>query len=451
VVRETVDGSGFAGWFAGALAVGAGIGALWVWDRRRRERNRRTDAEEERAQALEELAFSKGHGASSSVEGAPRRWSFHFVAKGGLSLIHFIGNRLHRDRDTRPRILLLHTSDSFVVRNDEKFVRGLFDTRAFVVKQFPRRAFAWNLVGLTFWTLRHIWRAQGVFFRFVDYYAVIPAFFTSLLRKKLWIVLGGYDAHHLPRWNYGVYHTRLRAWCARYAVRRATHLLPVHESLWDGWNTYIDPPSRTGVKSLVPGIRARVHVVHNGFDSAFWRPDPTLERSRTVIVVAGIPASLPQDAKARTAHLKGIWLTLDVAHLLPDVQFTLAGLDADILSGGRTCPPNVTFAGYLAPGELRRLYQRAKVYAMPSMTEGMPSSLADAMLCECVPVGSNANGIPLLIGDTGFIVEHPSPQDWAAAIEKALVAQTGPQARKRITAEFSMARRFAALREVLSV
>lgn len=404
-----------------------------------------------RKRALEELAFSKGHGAASSVEGAPRRWSFHFVAKAGLSLIYRIGNWFHRDRDTRLRILLLHTSDSSVVRNDEHFLTGLFDTRIFVVKQFPQRAYAWNLVGLTFWMLRHIWRARGVFFRFVDYYAVIPALFTSLLGKKFWIVLGGYDAHHLPQWNYGVYNTRFRAWCAQFAIRRATHLLPVDESLWDGWNSYVDPPAPTGVKSLVSGIKAQVHVIHNGFDSAFWRPDSTVERGRTVLVVAGIPASLPESTKDRTLHLKGVWLTLGVARQMPDVTFTIAGAKHDILPPGTTCSPNVAFAGYLAPGELRRLYQRTRVYAIPSITEGMPSSLAEAMLCECVPVGSNVNGVPLLIGDTGFIVERSDPDLWAAALKKALASDTGRKARERIAAQFSIARRFEALREVMAI
>jgi glycosyltransferase involved in cell wall biosynthesis len=204
------------------------------------------------------------------------------------------------------------------------------------------------------------------------------------------------------------------------------------------------------VKSLVSGIGGEVHVIHNGFDSAFWRPDPTARRGRTVVVVAGIPGSLPESAKERTLHLKGVWLTLEVARKLPDVAFALAGAESAILPQGTACPPNVTFVGYLAPGQLRRLYQHAKVYAIPSLTEGMPSSLADAMLCECVPVGSNVNGIPRLIGETGLIVERPDPDLWAAAVEKALASDAGHKARERIAAQFSMARRFAALREVVA-
>lgn len=422
------------------------------WSRLRRGRRRREECgrEPRRRRTLDELAFSKGHAAASSVEGAPRRWSFHYLAKGGLSVLHGIAGHVRESEETRPRLLVLHTSGSSVVRNDEHFLSGLFDVRLFTVRQSPNRTFAWNLVRLAFWMLRHIWTARGVFFRFADYYAVVPAFFTSLLRKRLWIVLGGYDAHHLPQWNYGVYDTPVRAWCARYAIRRATHLLPVHESLWDGWNRYIDPPVRTGVKSLVTGITAQVHVIHNGFDSAFWRPDPTAVREQRVLVVAGIPSGLSERARVRTMHLKGLSLTLDVAQMVPEFLFSIAGVDRDVLPAGTGCPGNVAFSGFLAPGELRRLCQRTKVYAIPSITEGMPSSLAEAMLCGCVPVGSNVNGIPLLIGDTGVIVDHPDPEPWAVAIRKAMGSDSGPRARERIASHFTMARRFAALRDVMT-
>jgi len=442
-------------WFGGFLMLLlGGVGGYRVLVGSSRRRKGEPPEERRRRRTLEEIAFSKGHAASSSVEGKPRRWSFHFAAKLALDLMYRLTSLFERTHEARAKVLLLHTFDSAVIRNDERLLSDMFDTRVFTLRVYPQSAYLRNLVHLFFWMLWHIWGARGVFFRFVDYYAAIPAFFTWIFRKKLWIVLGGYDAHHFPRYHYGVYDTPVRAWCARFAVRRATHLLPVDESLWDGVNTYIswvhaDPPAKTGVKSLVPGIRADVRVIHNGFDSVFWQPDPKVQRDLSVLTIAGIPKALSESAKERTALLKGVLLILDVAAKMPQYRFLIAGTDRASLPEGLACPANVEFTGYLVPGELRRLYQKTKVFAMPSMTEGMPSALADAMLCECVPVGSSVNGIPRLIGETGFVVERPEASQWVAAIEKAMHVSMGPAARERIVAEFSIEKRRRQLQEVL--
>ena len=226
------------------------------------------------------------------------------------------------------------------------------------------------------------------------------------------------------------------------------------ESLWDGVNTYIswvhaDPPAKTGVKSLVPGIRADVRAIHDGFDSVFWQPDPKVQRDLSVLTVAGIPKALPESAKKRTALFKGVPLILEVAAKMPQYRFIIAGTDRASLPEGLACPANVEFTGYLAPGELRRLYQKAKVFAMPSMSEGMPSALAEAMLCECVPVGSNVNGMPNLIGDAGYVIHAPDPELWAKAINEAMQSDAGPRARQRILEHFSLEKRYARLREII--
>ena len=38
--------------------------------------------------------------------------------------------------------------------------------------------------------------------------------------------------------------------------------------------------------------------------------------------------------------------------------------------------------------------------------EGLPNSLCEAMLCECIPIGSAYFGTPSAIGDTGLIFNH---------------------------------------------
>ena len=83
-------------------------------------------------------------------------------------------------------------------------------------------------------------------------------------------------------------------------------------------------------------------------------------------------------------------------------------------------------------------YNRAKVFVQASITEGMPFTLNEAMLCECIPVGSNVNGIPDAIGDTGIIVKKRSADVLEDAIRQALQLNTGAVARKCALDNFSM-------------
>jgi glycosyltransferase involved in cell wall biosynthesis len=65
------------------------------------------------------------------------------------------------------------------------------------------------------------------------------------------------------------------------------------------------------------------------------------------------------------------------------------------------------------------------------------------MLCECIPVGINNGGIPIAIGDAGFIIEDWNVDVAVESINKALKANEylGKKARKRIIEKFSLEKR----------
>ena len=91
--------------------------------------------------------------------------------------------------------------------------------------------------------------------------------------------------------------------------------------------------------------------------------------------------------------------------------------------------------------ELREFYRRAKVYCQLSMREGHPNALAEAMLCECVPVGTDIPGVRGVMGDTGYIVPLGDAERTADAVRKALLSHKGKEARERIKNLFSLEQR----------
>jgi glycosyltransferase involved in cell wall biosynthesis len=103
---------------------------------------------------------------------------------------------------------------------------------------------------------------------------------------------------------------------------------------------------------------------------------------------------------------------------------------------------NLKIIPYFCPMEtLVDYFNKATVYLQVSITEGMPVSLGEAMLCECIPVGSNVNGIPDAIGNTGIIVNKRDVTSLEDALRKALLMDTGKEARKYTLSHFSVAER----------
>jgi len=96
---------------------------------------------------------------------------------------------------------------------------------------------------------------------------------------------------------------------------------------------------------------------------------------------------------------------------------------------------------------LAGLMSRSKVYVQASLHEGFGCALAEAMLCQCIPVVAKSTALPEVVGDCGFYLTSQSPEELAALISKALSAdmKLGVRARERIKALFALEKRQDAL------
>ncbi|MFN3876510.1 MAG: glycosyltransferase family 4 protein, partial [Flavobacteriales bacterium] len=145
-------------------------------------------------------------------------------------------------------------------------------------------------------------------------------------------------------------------------------------------------------------------------------------------------------------------LILAAAKALPDIPFTIVGASSPS-SYGRP-PANLRVLGRTGQAELRELFHAHSIYLQPSVMEGFPNALCEAMLCGCLPVVSDMTSMPEIAGDCGAVL---SRRDHGALIEAirrlhALAPEeAGPRrlaARSRIL-PFTLERRIARLQQVL--
>lgn len=311
-------------------------------------------------------------------------------------------------------MLAIPENDIFLKR-DIEILKNHFDIRT--VPGFNRRRPVTSILKILKGTL---W-ADLTFCQFAGTHAFLAVLFSKILRKKSVVVVGGYEVAKLPEIGYGSMSHPIYAHVVKFALKYADKALAVDESLKE------DAISNAKVSG------DNMKIVPECYDAEFWKPCD--KKEGLVMTVAHI--------SDKVIKRKGLETFVKAARNLPSVKFILVGpfVDNSINHLKSIAPPNVEFPGFIPTQELPKWYSRAKVYCQLSRYEGIPNALCEAMLCECVPVGTNYCGIPVAIGDTGFYVPYGDVETTVKAVKKALKSDKGKEARERIKKMFPLERR----------
>ena len=314
----------------------------------------------------------------------------------------------------KAKILFVYPYISSFIKEDLEILQRNFETIPF---RWTSLLDLINIVKL----LQDIRSTDLSFIWFADIYATFTVFVSKLFGKKSIVVVGGFDVANVPEINYGLMRKPLSTYMVKFILKNADKILTVDESLKE--------EAITNAKIVGNNIL----TVPTGY--YYEKFKPATEKKNMVMTVS---VGYSWDR----VRLKGIDVFVETANLLPDVQFIIIGLQGEALNNLKSMSTsNVKFIPQLPHDELITYYQKAKVYCQLSMREGLPNALCEAMLCECVSVGSNVQGIRTAIGDTGFYVPYGNPEATAVAIKKALESDKGKDARERIKKMFPIERR----------
>jgi glycosyltransferase involved in cell wall biosynthesis len=348
----------------------------------------------------------------------------------------------------KKRVCLFYLDYSTFVKEDDRIFSSEFDlTKYRFVTSKKLNLFIYQFIK-QFWFLSiNIRKFDVIYCWFSDYHSFLPMLFGKIFSKKNIIIVGGYDAVALPEINYGVFQKKdIRSFLARLSFRFANLIIPVDESLIYSDNNFTNKNGiKLGVKHFVKNLKAKFVVVPTGYDYQKWKRRNTPKKN-IVLTVASIPDS-------KTIVLKGVDLFIEISKIMNSIEFIIIGVKDNMFPAlNKIIGNNVKLIGFATSEELLKYYSEAKVFCQLSVSEGLPNTLCEAMLCECIPVGSNVGGIPTAIAEHGFILQNKDINEAKKVIKKALDApeQFGLEARQHIINNFGIEKRKNSLFNLLS-
>jgi glycosyltransferase involved in cell wall biosynthesis len=335
----------------------------------------------------------------------------------------------------RKTVLYVYPNIATFIKRDFRIIEKHYILKTYQFNPAGNILLLISFIKQFFFLLWHFHEADIVICMFLGYHSFLPSLFSRLFGKPCLGIIGGTESHNYPSINYGSLRKPVYAWFTKMSFLNSTHIAPVHESLvlWKD-DYYGKDYSMQGYRHFFPSVNVPFTAVYNGYDSEEFKPTiGTNKEPNTFLTVAGT-------LSGGEYYRKGIDLIVEAAHAFSEYRFTI------ISTPDPRIPdlPNLKVIPTMPVHELIPYFSSHEFYFQLSIAEGFPNAICEAMLCECIPIGSAVYGIPLIIGNTGFVLQKKDFAQLkniilqAASSDKKILAKA---ARERIQKEFPEERR----------
>mgnify|MGYP001027441121 CR=1 FL=1 len=184
----------------------------------------------------------------------------------------------------------------------------------------------------------------------------------------------------------------------------------------------------------------KVKVIPNAIDTDSFKPNG--EKKNNIFV----------GTVARITRFKGILNFIEAAELVirkyPEAKFVVVGPVQDV-DYYEQCKAHVRQLGlegklsFATDDSPLDWYNRLKVFALPSICEGQPLAVLEAMACELPVVCTNVGGVQEVVGETGILVPPHNPSYLADSICQLLgdtdfANKLGKASRDRVIDRFGL-------------
>jgi len=130
---------------------------------------------------------------------------------------------------------------------------------------------------------------------------------------------------------------------------------------------------------------------------------------------------------AMLTKVKGLDVLLRALYSIPEIELLVVGngperTNLERLAKGLELRGKVRFLGEVPHSEVWRHLLSSSVFVLPSLSEGLPRALLEAMACGLFIIASEVGGIPEVVrnGWNGTLVEPRNTEALREAIEKAM-------------------------------
>lgn len=166
---------------------------------------------------------------------------------------------------------------------------------------------------------------------------------------------------------------------------------------------------------FVPTAKGKIAIVHLGVEENF-QPLNYVKKEKIILAVGTI------EPRKNLQLLFKAFLKLP-KKLQDEYQIWIVGargwFDSQIFGVAEALGDRIKFCGFLSDRELVEAYNKATIFAFPSLYEGFGLPLLEAMACGLPIIANNVSSIPEVVGDAAMLLTNDVDR-WQASLNRLL-------------------------------